>query len=246
MRLALFADIHANATALEAVLAHAGRQNISRHVFLGDLVGYGPDPVEVCTRVADFVAAGAIAVMGNHDEAAVTGTGQMNPTAAAAIAWTHQKLRPADRDFLSRLPMTAEVEDVLLVHAEASRPGAWNYVTNREEAGVSLRKTAQRVTFCGHVHKPALYYAAAGGTPSSHVPAAGMEVPLTGPRQWLMVCGAVGQPRDGNPAACYTVYDTATRLMTMHRVPYDTEGVAARIRAEGLPESLAVRLTKGL
>jgi diadenosine tetraphosphatase ApaH/serine/threonine PP2A family protein phosphatase len=246
MLLALLADIHANGPALEAVLADAAAKGAGAYVFLGDLVGYGPDPVAVTERVAAMVGAGAHIVKGNHDEAAVSGTGTMNPTAAAAIAWTHSKLSADARNFLAHLPMTQEMDDLLFVHADASRPAAWNYVTNREEAATSLRKTEKRVTFCGHVHKPALYYAGQTGPASSHIPVDNVAMPLSGPRKWLMVCGAVGQPRDGNPAACYTTYNTATRSMTLHRVAYDAEAVAARIRAEGLPESLAIRLTKGL
>ena len=64
-------------------------------------------------------------------------------------------------------------------------------------------------------------------------------------RQWLVVAGSVGQPRDGDPAASFVTFDTATREITYCRVPYDVDAAAARIRDNGLPTWLADRLTIG-
>ena len=245
MKLALLADIHANGPALEAVLARIDVLGADRLVFMGDLVGYGPDPVAVTERVAGHVAKGALVLMGNHDEAAITGRGNMNPTAAAAIAWTHTQLGAAEKDFLKALPLKVELDDVLLVHADGSAPGEWHYVTDKASASKSILATAARITLCGHVHVPAVYHAM-GGKVGDHRPVAGMPMPLTGPRRWLAVCGSVGQPRDGNPAASFAILDTAASTLTYHRAPYDADGVARRIRDAGLPESLAVRLVKGM
>jgi diadenosine tetraphosphatase ApaH/serine/threonine PP2A family protein phosphatase len=61
----------------------------------------------------------------------------------------------------------------------------------------------------------------------------------------LIVAGSVGQPRDGNPAASWLLLDTAKREVTFRRTPYDVEAAAAAIRAKGLPDSLAERLSRG-
>ena len=244
MKLALLADIHANEPALEAVLSRAEGLGADKLVFLGDIVGYGPDPVAVTRRVAGLVEGGALALLGNHDEAALTGRGDMNASAAAAIAWTHNQLGNAEKAFLHSLPLTAWIDDCLFVHADASQPKAWRYVTNRESASLCIHATAARITFCGHVHKPALYHAT-GGKIGDHKPTNGVPMPLSGQRQWLAVCGSVGQPRDGNPAASFAIFDALTSTLTYHRAAYDAEGVGRRIRDAGLPESLAARLVEG-
>jgi diadenosine tetraphosphatase ApaH/serine/threonine PP2A family protein phosphatase len=245
MRIALFSDIHANREAFEVCLAHAAAQRPDRVVLLGDYVGYGADPEWVVGKVREMVAAGALALLGNHDEAAFKTNGGMNPAAAAAIAWTRTQLSPESLNFLKQLPMEEEEEDRLYVHADASNPQAWNYVLEQEDARRSLGATRQRLTFCGHTHIPRLFGITATEKLTAFRPVGGVAVPLPRPRQYLAVLGAVGQPRDGDPAACYGIFDTAASALSWHRVPYDAAAAAEKIRAAGLPESLAVRLLRG-
>jgi diadenosine tetraphosphatase ApaH/serine/threonine PP2A family protein phosphatase len=246
MRIALFSDIHANREAFAACLEHAQRQNPDRIVLLGDYVGYGADPEWVVRRVMDLVSQGALAVLGNHDQAVFKGNSGLNPTAAAAINWTRQQLSPEAQQFLRSLPLEEEEEDRLYVHADASDPAAWIYVTEQEDARRSLGATHQRLTFCGHVHAPRLYGITAAEKLTAFRPISGVAVPLPRPRQWLAVLGAVGQPRDGDPAACYGLYDSACQQITWQRVPYDAAAAGEKIRDAGLPESLAARLLRGL
>lgn len=245
MRLGIISDVHANALALQACLAALEKLGVDRLVFLGDIVGYGPDPEEVTGVVAEHLARGAICLMGNHDAAAVGADTAMNDVAAAAIAWTRPRLSAASQRFLEDLPMTAVIGDILFVHSEASRPESWIYVTNTAAAMRSLLAVPQRVTFCGHVHRPQLYCLTATAKVIGHTPTTSMEMPLSPQRQWLAVAGSVGQPRDGDPAASFLVYDTAARLLTFHRAAYDHEAAAQRVRAAGLPEELALRLHNG-
>lgn len=245
MLLGILSDIHANAPALEACLKVLDQLAPDRLVILGDLVGYGPDPEAVTQRVAGLAAAGAICLKGNHDAAASGERASMNDAAAAAIAWTKPRLSDSSRGFLAGLPMTATLEDVLFVHAEASHPEDWIYVTDPAAAMQSLMAVRQRVTFCGHVHRPQIYCLTATAKVIAHTPVTGTAVPFSPQRQWLAVAGAVGQPRDGNPAASFLTYDTAAREVTFHRVSYDYESVAQRVRDAGLPESLADRLLSG-
>ena len=109
----------------------------------------------------------------------------------------------------------------------------------------SLSAVTQRVTICGHVHRPQVYCLTATAKVIAHTPVTGTAVPLIPQRQWLAVAGAVGQPRDGNPAASFLTYDTATRELTFHRATYDYEATAQRVRDAGLPERLAARLITG-
>jgi diadenosine tetraphosphatase ApaH/serine/threonine PP2A family protein phosphatase len=246
MLIALLADIHGNREALTACLADAQRAGADRYVFLGDLVGYGADPAWVVDRVAEMVEAGAVAVLGNHDAAVLSPSETMNATANRAIAWTRTRLKDAHRSFLAQLPLTAEEGDRLYVHASASAPDTWIYVLGPREAFQSFRATRQRLTFCGHTHLPALFNESALTLPQHHVPADGKPIPLLGQRRWLAVLGAVGQPRDNNPAACYGLFDDARNRLTYVRVPYDAELAARKIRKAGLPDFLASRLTMGI
>jgi diadenosine tetraphosphatase ApaH/serine/threonine PP2A family protein phosphatase len=245
MRIALLADIHANLEALEACLAHAAAQRAERLVFLGDLVGYGANPVEVTARVQELMACDAIALRGNHDEAALIGPQNFSRLAATAIRWTATQLTAEARAFLAGLPMTHEEEDRLYVHSEGSDPESWLYVTDATAARISLEATDARLTFCGHTHTPALFGLTATEKLVAHRPTPDLMLPLLQPRRWLAVMGAVGQPRDGNPAACYGLLDTEASECAWMRVPYDIATAAAKIRAAGLPEFLAERLFTG-
>ena len=80
---------------------------------------------------------------------------------------------------------------------------------------------------------------------TSFVPVTGVPVQLLRGRQWLAVLGSVGQPRDGDPAACFVTFDTESRQITYCRVPYDVEAAAKRIRDNGLPHWLGDRLARG-
>jgi len=245
MPIALLTDIHGNREAFEACLAHAARRRIDRFVFLGDYVGYGADPGFVVDTVQDFVARGAIALIGNHDSAAIGTPESMNDQAARAIEWTRAQLNPSRLDFLAQLPLTAEDDDRLYVHASAAEPAEWDYVIDERAAARSFDATDAAVTFCGHVHVPAMFHLTGAGSVAAFDPEADVAMPLTPQRRWLAVIGAVGQPRDGNPDACYALYDDGPRTLTYVRVPYDIETAARKIRAAGLPAMLAARLAFG-
>jgi diadenosine tetraphosphatase ApaH/serine/threonine PP2A family protein phosphatase len=169
----------------------------------------------------------------------------MNAEAQAAIEWTRDRLTTAQRRFLGELPLALEEEDRLYVHSEASHPARWHYVQATPDAARSMIATRAHVTFCGHIHKPALYSMSATAKMTSFVPVAGVPINLLRGRQWLAVLGSVGQPRDRNPAAAFALYDTASREITFCRVPYDVEAAAQRIRDAGLPLWLADRLLQG-
>lgn len=245
MKIALLADIHGNLEALEACLAHAARQGAERLVFLGDLVGYGADPEAVVARVRGLMSQGAIAICGNHDEAALRGPVGFSRLAEIAMLWTQSRLDDSTKHFLAHLPLTHVEEDRLYTHADGSDPAGWHYVNTAQAARRSLEGTQARLTFCGHTHLPALFGLTATEKLLQHIPRPDVMLPLLQPRRWLCVIGSVGQPRDGNPAACYGLLDTASAECGWMRVPYDIETAAAKISAAGLPEALAARLFEG-
>ena len=245
MLIALFADIHANRQAFGACLAEARQHGAERIMLLGDYVGYGGDPDWTVTTIMDLVGAGALAVLGNHDAAIGNPREHVNAEAQVVIEWARGELGSAQRQFLADLPIVLDDDDRCYVHAEASRPKSWAYVSDAHDAARSIMATSARVTFCGHVHKPALYCLSATGKMTAFTPSSGVAVQLLPGRRWLAVLGSVGQPRDGNPAAAYVMLDTDRQEITYCRTAYDIEAAAAQIRSKGLPPWLAERLFQG-
>lgn len=245
MKTALISDLHANRQAVEAVLAHAAQQGVDEYVLLGDYVGYGGDPAAVVDRVRELHAAGAAVVVGNHDLAVAQGPRMgMTEDARIAIEWSRERLDASQLRFLGALPLSEQRDDCLYVHANAFDPAGFVYVQGRLEAMRSLHATECRYTFCGHMHEPMLYHLSGTGKAGDFRPAAGMPIPLLPNRQWLVIPGACGQPRDGNPAACYALFDHEREELTFQRVPYDVEAaVEALHRAAGLPPALVERLS---
>lgn len=245
MRIALLADIHANLEALQACLADARARKADSFAFLGDLVGYGADPVACLEIVAGMVEEGAVAVRGNHDEAALGGLIEhMVPHARDVIYWTRERLDEGARAFLNGLPRLAREGELLFVHASADCPEEWAYITGPRQAMLAMQAGGAAYSFSGHVHHPALYYSALD---RAHVfsPVPGVSIPLSPRRQWLAIVGSVGQPRDGNNAAAYAIFDRGAGELTFHRVPYDYPSAARKVRAAGLDEHLARRLEEG-
>jgi diadenosine tetraphosphatase ApaH/serine/threonine PP2A family protein phosphatase len=245
MRVAVLTDIHANREAFEAVLADLAGHGIDRIALLGDIVGYGADPEWCCDRAQALLADGALCVQGNHDHAASGGIEAMSPLAKAALDWTAARLSPAQKGFLAGLPMQESMEDILYVHASASQPEAWSYVTSDTRAAPSFRACTAKLILCGHVHIPLLASCDIGGVVREQAFKPGLPIPLLPSRRWLAVVGSVGQPRDGVAQAAWALVDTVKQELTFRRTPYDAAGAAGKVRAAGLPEELAVRLLVG-
>jgi len=246
VRVALLADIHANAEALHACMGHAREHGADRLAFLGDFVGYGADAQAVVCIISREVARGAIAVKGNHDEAVEKSGSYFNEAATAAIDWARSTLAPDDAHFLAGLPLVVREDDVTYVHASASVPGRWPYVDGASAAARCIEAAGTAYTFCGHVHDQMLYFATGSGRASPFVPTPGTAIPVRPHRRWLAVAGSVGQPRDRNPRAAYAMFDTEREEITFYRVDYDAHAAAERIRGCGLPESLAFRVELGI
>lgn len=244
-RHAVIADIHSNLPALEAVLAHAGE--VDGWLCAGDLVGYGPHP-EAC--VARLRGIGPT-VVGNHDLGSVgeIGIERFNRDARAANTWTAQVMSEEAAAYLSGLPMSLELSgDVLLVHGSPTNP-IWEYVLTDEQALENLTAMRARVCFHGHSHVPAVF--SLGREPGQPreielvMPGDGQRIELDPARAYLLNVGSVGQPRDGDPRACYVIYDTADASVTYYRVPYPLDGVSRDMREAGLPSFLIQRLAAG-
>jgi predicted phosphodiesterase len=246
-RIGLFADLHSNLEAFEACMTRAEELGVTRMVFLGDIVGYNADPIAVIEKVAALIEAKkAIAVVGNHDEAIFKDyRNQMNASANAAIEWTKTQLQDSHVQFLKALPLVIKEDKICYVHASAHNPSDWNYITDSMSAWRCVQNSGKSYTFVGHAHEQALFYQSAVGKLIRFAPHPGDEIPVLQHRQWVGVVGSLGQPRDGNPEACFAVFEPESEVLTFHRVGYDHFTAANKVRRAGLPDDLANRLITG-
>jgi diadenosine tetraphosphatase ApaH/serine/threonine PP2A family protein phosphatase len=244
MPIALFSDIHSNLEALQACLEHARNAGADRFAFLGDLVGYGADPGPVIDTIRE--CRGAVVVKGNHDQAIETNRlADLSEGAADVLEWTRRVLTPEQRTFLADLPLSVQEGELYFVHASADRPGQWSYIDTSQAARESILASGATYTFAGHVHDQVLYFRTLAGKTAPFRPTSGSRVPVPPHRFWLALVGSVGQPRDGNPAAAYAMFDEKSEELTFYRVPYDHITAAAKIRQAGLPEWIAQRVEHG-
>ncbi|MEW6749920.1 MAG: metallophosphoesterase family protein [Candidatus Latescibacterota bacterium] len=248
MRTAIISDIHANLEALEAVCQRAAGLGVEAWVCLGDIVGYGVDPAACLARVRSLTE---VVVLGNHDAAAagLLGTHEFSAPARRAVEWTASRLSEAERAWLASLPLTRERGSCLFVHAEPRAPASWGYVLSADEAADALQATAAHHCFIGHSHHPFVCAARQGWAIHRRwlewLPVGPAPVLLEGNRRYLVNVGSVGQSRDGDPRACFVVWDEEQASLQFVRTPYDVAGAQAKIRAAGLPASLAERLAGG-
>jgi diadenosine tetraphosphatase ApaH/serine/threonine PP2A family protein phosphatase len=236
VRVAVISDIHANWQALEAVIADL--PTVDDVVCLGDLVGYGGEPV----RCLDYVRRrGWLTLCGNHDLACTDGyiLGWFNEDAATAIRWTIGQLGPDRIAWLRDLPPSERRDGALLVHASPRSP-VFEYVMDLESAEANLGQLGGDLCFHGHSHLPGVFRLDDGRV--EHDYRLG-TVALQGPA--LVNPGSVGQPRDHDPDASYGVWDTAAGTFEFRRVAYDRAAAQRAILEAGLPDRFAHRLDFG-
>jgi diadenosine tetraphosphatase ApaH/serine/threonine PP2A family protein phosphatase len=241
MRVLIISDIHANKTALEAVLAKAG--NVDAAWCLGDLVGYGPDPNECVMRVRQLP--NLVCIIGNHDAAAMQQIDEdtFNPEARTAIIWTRRALSESTRSFLNALPETAMIFNVSLSHGSPRHP-VWEYLLDTRTASLSFEYFRTDYCLVGHTHLPVMYTLAPGSDYATlTIPEPFKTVDLS-PRA-ILNPGSVGQPRDRDPRASFAIFDTEDQTWTVHRVSYDIAAVQQRMTAAGLPARHIQRLASG-
>lgn len=244
MRYAILGDIHANLTALEAVLVDAKSQGADNLVSVGDVVGYGAAPTEVIQILREHQTA---VVKGNHD-AACTGeldTTYFNPYAKAAVEWTQQNLGSGDLEWLQSLPLTAALDDLAVAHGTWAEPERFSYVQCAEDATESLDQQPRQVCVVGHTHVPVTVMRYEE-SPNELAYTQDSVIDLGGTRSALVNVGSVGQPRDEDCRAAWGLFDSETCTIEIRRVEYSIDTEAARIRAAGLPGILADRLHLGI
>jgi len=241
MKVLIISDIHGNRTALEAVLEDASA--VDAVWCLGDIIGYGPDPNDCVSIIRDLP--NLICLRGNHDSAVIglTDNVKFNHSAQRVLEWTAEQLNPVHRQYLQSLSPLVEVDDVTLAHASPRDP-IWEYIMDVYTATANFDYFMTPYCFVGHSHLPVMYYMKNGkelATVNFVFP--GEKTRL--PDKTIVNPGSVGQPRDHDPRAAYTIFNTEEKTWAQHRVLYDIADVQERMVLAGLPSEYIQRLDLG-
>jgi predicted phosphodiesterase len=242
MRILVMSDIHANYTALEAVLKDAG--SVDETWCLGDLVGYGPDPNAVVEEVRDIP--NLTCLLGNHDVAV---TGKMpfetfNGDARRSLMHHEKVLTATNIDYMRSLPSSTITRgEATLAHGSPRDP-LWEYILNSLTARLNFDHFETPWCFVGHSHIQSIF-ALDEEKDKVTLEQTKPGVAITLRSKLILNPGSVGQPRDRDPRAAFAIYDTEARVWTPRRVEYDIPEVQKRIRESNLPEKHAARLAEG-
>ena len=242
MRVLVISDIHANYTALVAVLKDAGQ--VDETWCLGDLVGYGPDPNAVVEEVRDI--ANLTCILGNHDVAVI---GKMpfetfNGDARRSLVHHEKVLTASNMDFLRSLPSNTKVRgDATLAHGSPRDP-LWEYILNALSARLNFEHFDTPWCFVGHSHIQCMF-TLNQETDRVTLDQTKPDVTVELRPKLILNPGSVGQPRDRDPRAAYAIYDTEAHTWTPRRAEYNIAEVQERIRESGLPEKHAARIAEG-
>jgi diadenosine tetraphosphatase ApaH/serine/threonine PP2A family protein phosphatase len=232
--------VHANLEALVAVLQDVDTRAIEDVLFLGDAVGYGPDPNE-CVEL--LVKQCKIILAGNHDWGVLgkTDITYFNEYARAAVEWTQGVLTKNNLNNLQSFPVRKEIEkeDMLLVHSTPKEPEEWHYLLTLWDAEMNFHYFDNKYCFLGHSHSPFIIER----LPSEELVTYKEKVSKGQTERYIMNVGSVGQPRDGDPRASYAIVDD--EKMEIVRVPYNVGAVQKKMRKAGLPNLLIERLSAG-
>ena len=242
MRILVISDIHANYTALMAVLADAGQ--VDETWCLGDLVGYGPDPNAVVEEVRDI--ANLTCILGNHDVAVI---GKMpfetfNGDARRSLVHHEKVLTASNMDFMRSLPSNTKVRGEATIAHGSPRDPLWEYILNALSARLNFEHFDTPWCFVGHSHIQSMF-SLNEKTDRVTMEQTKPDTTIELRPKLILNPGSVGQPRDRDPRAAYAIYDTEARTWTARRTEYNVSEVQERIRESGLPEKHAVRIAEG-
>lgn len=229
MRYALVSDIHANLQAWTAVQADIRARNIDRIICLGDIIGYGPRPAEVLSSVyavADYL------VLGNHDAvvAGLLNSACFNDNARRMIEWTQAQLHSRATSFFQRVPLALAGEGFRCTHGQPAKPGTFSYVTTETDARQAWTACSEPLIFVGHSHQAGIMVCKTDGAFRQYPP---LDFELEPQKRYLINVGSVGLPRDGDFRAIYSLFDTATHVVSFIRVPYDMDAFRQDVQEKG-------------
>lgn len=241
MKFAIISDIHGNLEALENVLRDIEKEGAEKIHFLGDAVGYGCSPNECVKLIKDHCE---IKLLGNHDYAALglEAVENFNQMAQISIGWTQEKLSKRSGAILADFEMEADFLDFHLVHASPGEPDQWHYILTTAQAKRHFENFNQAVCFVGHSHMPIIFNIDSEG---QVMKSNKMELERVPERRYIINVGSVGQPRDGDPRACYIMVDTESGKIYYRRVDYDIIKAQEKMKNANMPSFLVDRIAVG-
>ena len=241
MRYGFFSDVHSNLEALRAVAEDFQKEKLEKIFFLGDAVGYGPDPNE-CVELIQKLCTKPL--MGNHDYAALDmmETSWFNQYAREAIEWTKDKLNEDNFQILSDYVMDNRFQIFHMVHSTPKDPQSWDYIFDLDEAEENFDFFQARICLVGHSHRPFIIKKYNDKHCFLHED---NSVKIENEFKYLINIGAVGQPRDGDNRACYLIYDDEEKVARLKRVSYDIKKTQNKMKKAKLPQFLIERLYYG-
>lgn len=249
VRLLLLSDIHANYTALQAVLKDAGKQKYDQVIHLGDALGYGPHPREVLDALRDM---DAVCVMGNHDQMLLEYADGKRATkdsvVSLALMWQLGKMSERDVSWVRTWRDGIDDPDVGARYRHGTPLHLDEYTDSVTAAREAFQQWQGRLAFVGHTHIPAVYAtlnAPVGEWIKAQLLHEGGSYMVPPSTRVILNPGSVGQPRDGNPKASYGVYDSVRANFEVFRIPYDIGRAQEAALEAGLPQVLAARLAVG-
>ncbi|MBN2055429.1 metallophosphoesterase family protein [bacterium] len=242
MKYCIFSDVHGNLEALEAFFTDIKGIDDLLLVFLGDAIGYGPNPNECLELIRGRVD---YFLMGNHDQAAldVADISNFNPYARNAILWTRRMLKDAHKDFLAGVEYEARHGRVTFVHATPCQPDRWHYIFTVYDAQLNFHCFSTQICFIGHSHQPITIIRDDHSQQLKVL--VDTKVAIEPGKRYIINDGSVGQPRDGNPMGCYVLFDDDAGTLEFRRVAYDFKKTQRKMIEYGLPEYLIERLEFG-
>lgn len=241
MKIAILSDIHGNLEALEAVGQDLARLRMDRVICLGDLVGYGPDPEAVVVRVQSL---GYEAILGNHEAALVSKRARnwMNFQAKENNVSTEALLSKESLEYCCNLPKQLRIEGALFVHgAPPDSVTTYLYMMKKRHIEKIFAENSENLFFVGHTHELRLVSLEGDEVIREKLVLDG-EVQLDRTTKYMVNCGSVGQPRDGDNRAKYLIWDSKAWTLAIRAVPYDMQITAEKILSRGFPQIYADRL----
>jgi diadenosine tetraphosphatase ApaH/serine/threonine PP2A family protein phosphatase len=243
MRIGIFSDVHANIEALTSVLEAFRSERIDKYVCIGDTVGYGASPNECCDIIRELAA---FTILGNHD-AAVAGRMDYSyyyDAARNALDMHARILSPANMAWLKSLPYQVQDGDVTFCHGSPVNLEEFEYIFSKEQAAQCLEiwNDLSTVTFIGHSHLCKSFALTKGEV----YEVVAEKFVLRPEHRYIISVGSVGQPRDYDNRASYTIYDTDEKTFEFKRAAYDIDSAAQKIFDSELERNFGNRLYLGV
>jgi predicted phosphodiesterase len=243
MRYAVLSDIHGNYEAFKSVLLYLENRSIDNFLFCGDIIGYGPQPVECIEEIRKL--SNLKAVLGNHDAALIgkINIKWFNDAAVRSINYAKEKMDIDSINWINKLPERIDTEDFSIVHGSPRNP-LKEYLLSEMQVYENLKYLNNKICFIGHSHMPMYFYLSEDNKVNGDFIKPMGKIVLNSSKCFINP-GSVGQPRDGNPLASFGIYDSEKNTFENIRISYNISNVQDVMIKIGMPQILIDRLALG-